>query len=133
MLQERIRAHQRLTDLQQIRSKMPAYPIYRQAPDLYSIYVDRELQIFASDAAARLGQFVARLRWLRASGCESQTPAVSRRNRMLFCITAPLHHKRESLVQRQRAPGGQNGGKGEPARLALSMAYCELLSIITQV
>ena len=76
MLQARIRAHQRLTDLQQMMSNMPAYPIYREAPNLYSIYIDGEIQIFASESAARLGQFVARLRWLRANSCEE--PAASR-------------------------------------------------------
>lgn len=70
MLQERIRAHQRLTEMQQMMLEMPAYPIYRQAPDLYSFYVDGDLQLFASEASARRGQFVARLRWLHASGCE---------------------------------------------------------------
>jgi hypothetical protein len=70
MLQDRIRAHQRRADLEQIIVDMPAYPIYRDAPNLYSIYVDGEIQIFTSESAARLGQFVARLRWLRSYGCE---------------------------------------------------------------
>jgi len=76
MLQDRIRAHQRLTEPQQTISNMPAYPIYRQAPNRYSMYVDGAIQIFASESAARLGQFVARLRWLRANGCEE--PLASR-------------------------------------------------------
>ncbi len=76
MLLDRIRTHQRRADLQQIITSMPAYPIYREAANQYSIYVDGEIQIFRSESAARLGQFVARLRWLRAYGCEE--PLASR-------------------------------------------------------
>jgi len=76
MLQDRIRAHQCRSDLERIITNMPTYPIYRDAPNLYSIYVDGEAQTFTSEAAARLGRFVARLRWLRSYGLEE--PAASR-------------------------------------------------------
>ena len=76
MLQDRNRTHQRCADLQQIIATMPAYPIYRKAPNLYSIYVDGEIQILVSELAARLGRFIARLNWLRAYGCEE--PIASR-------------------------------------------------------
>jgi len=46
---------------------------------------------------------------------------------MLVCVKAPLHRKRDRLVQRQGAPGGQSGGNGEPAMLPVSMAFCERL------
>ena len=75
MLHDRIQTNRRRVDLEQMITNMPNYPIYREAPNLYSIYVDGEIQIFASEAAARLGRFIARLHWLRAYGCEE--PAAS--------------------------------------------------------
>ena len=65
MLHERIERHKKVVEVELKLAEMPAFPIYREAPMCYSIYVDGEQQVFPSEAAARLGQIVARARWLR--------------------------------------------------------------------
>jgi hypothetical protein len=65
MLHERIERHQKITQVEQTVAAMPAFPIYRETPLCYSIYVDGERQVFSSESAARLGQIVARALWLR--------------------------------------------------------------------
>lgn len=68
MLHERIQQVRRRAQVAQIVTTMPAFPIYRELGGGYSIYVDGELQRFPTEAAARLGQLVARERWLRRYG-----------------------------------------------------------------
>ena len=65
MLHERIERHHKAMQVEQIIAEMPAFPIYREAPMRYSIYVKGERQVFPSEAAARLGQITARAIWLR--------------------------------------------------------------------
>ncbi len=68
MLHERIQQRQQRDQIAQIVAAMPEFPIYRERAGLYSIYVEGECQLFASADAARLGQLVARERWLRRHG-----------------------------------------------------------------
>jgi hypothetical protein len=68
MLQERIRRHQQKSQLEAIVAAMPAYPIYREAENRYSLYIDGRRRVFPSEGAARLEQLAARGRWLRAYG-----------------------------------------------------------------
>ena len=64
MLQKRIQHHQQAAGLAQLIAAMPEYPIYREADGRYSIYIDRQQHLFASETAARLAQLTARARWL---------------------------------------------------------------------
>ena len=70
MLHERIQQHPQRAELAQIVTAMPAFPIYHELGGSYSIYVEAEQQLFPTEAAARLGQMVARERWLRHYGCQ---------------------------------------------------------------
>jgi hypothetical protein len=56
VLQERIRRNQHKVQLQAIVEAMPAYPIYREAANRYSLYVDGRRKVFPSEGAARLEQ-----------------------------------------------------------------------------
>lgn len=70
MLQERIRRQQQARQLEAVIAAMPAYPIYREARNRYVIYADGEPLAFPTESTARLGQLVARERWLRTRGWE---------------------------------------------------------------
>jgi len=65
MLHERIERHQKVTQIELKVAEMLAFPIYREAPMCYSIYVQGERQVFPTESAARLGQITARALWLR--------------------------------------------------------------------
>jgi hypothetical protein len=65
MLHERVERHQKVIQVELIVAAMPAFPIYRETPLCYSIYVDGERQVFPTESAARLGQIAARALWLR--------------------------------------------------------------------
>jgi hypothetical protein len=69
MLRERIKRHELVLQVELTIAEMPAFPIYREGPMRYSIYVRGERQVFPSESAARLGQITARALWLRAQGC----------------------------------------------------------------
>jgi hypothetical protein len=64
MLYQRIQQQQKAALLAQQIAAMPEYPIYREAPDRYSIYVDGQRHVFATEASARMAQLAARARWL---------------------------------------------------------------------
>ena len=66
MLQERIQRQRQEREWSDLVAAIPEFPIYREAPSCYSIYVDGQRQIFPNESTARLGRIVARERWLRA-------------------------------------------------------------------
>jgi hypothetical protein len=65
VLHDRIRRHQQIALVAQQIAAVPEYPIYREAHGGHSIYIDGELRLFSSEAAARIAQLTARADWLR--------------------------------------------------------------------
>ena len=64
MLHKRIRSHQAAVLLARQVAMMPEYPIYREAPGHYSIYIGGRRRVFDSEMAAGMAQLTARARWL---------------------------------------------------------------------
>ena len=67
MLQERIRRHQQVAQLEHTIAAMPEYTIYHISPGRYIIYIAGLRYVFETELSARMGQLEARAEWLRTA------------------------------------------------------------------